>query len=296
MNNSIAIIGATGMLGQPVAQAFINAGWKVRILARSAEKARRKFGSSVTVVEGDIKDTNALRALLQGQDAVYMNLSVDQNSSEHDFQPEREGLQHVLHVASESGIKRVGYLSSLVKDYDGFVWWPFTLKRGAVSMIKAWGLPYSIFYPSTFMETFVSHAAGSYRKGNRINLAGVSKHKMFLIAGADYGRQVVRAFERNSGNNEYVVQGREGYTANEAAELIAAHYKGARLTVARLPFGILKLLGRVSSRMNYVAHIVEALNNYREMFAAERTWKELGEPLISLHDYAQGRTTTTNRG
>lgn len=284
---SIAIIGATGMLGQPVTQAFINAGWKVRILARSAEKARRMFGSSVTVVEGDIKDTNVLRDLLQGQDAVYMNLSVDQNSNERDFQPEREGLQNVLKVASEFGIQRVGYLSSLVKDYDGFVWWPFTVKRAAVSTIKASGLPFSIFYPSTFMETFDSLAAGSYRQGNRINLAGVSKHKMYLIAGADYGRQVVRAFELNNGSNEYIVQGREGYTANEAAALFAAHYKGAKLTVARLPFGILKFMGLLSKRFNYVAHIVEALNNYPEQFASESTWQELGEPKLSLMDYVQ---------
>lgn len=285
MNNSIAIIGATGMLGQPVTQAFVHAGWNVRILARDAVKARQMFGASVTVIEGDMRDTNTLRSLLHGQDAVYMNLSVDQNSSEHDFQPEREGLQHVLNVASESGVKRVGYLSSLVKDYDAFVWWPFTVKRSAVTLIKACGIPYSIFYPSTFMETFNSHAPGSYRQGNRINLAGVSKHKMYLIAGADYGRQVVRAFELNNGSNEYVVQGRDGYTADEAAKLFTEYYTGSKLSVATLPFGILKFIGRFSKRFNYVAHIVEALNNYPERFAAERTWQDLGEPQISLMDY-----------
>lgn len=72
---ALAIIGATGMLGQPVVEAFVTAGWQVRILARGAQKARRLFDSSVTVVKGDIKDTSTLRELLHGQDAVYMNLS-----------------------------------------------------------------------------------------------------------------------------------------------------------------------------------------------------------------------------
>ena len=273
------------MLGRPVAKAFINAGWHVRVLTRSAEKAHRMFGSSVSVVEGDISDTNALRELLRGQNAVYMNLSVDQASDERDFQPEREGLANVLKVATECGIKRVGYLSSLVKDYDGFAWWPFAIKRAAVSTIKAAGLPYSIFDASTFMETFDSHAAGSYRQGNRINLAGVSRHKMYLIAGADYGRMVVQAFELNSGSHEYIVQGREGFTADEAARLFAEHYTGAKLSVSTLPFGILKFAGRLSKRFNYVAHIVEALNNYPETFDSERTWQELGEPQIGLMDY-----------
>lgn len=293
MEKAIAIIGATGMLGQPVAEAFINAGWHVRVFTRSADKARRIFGSSVSIFEGDLRDIEALRALLSGLDAVYMNLSVDQASSEPDFQPERDGLLSVLKVAREIGMKRVGYLSSLVKDYDGFVWWPFTVKRSAVTLIKACGIPYSIFYPSTFMETFNSHAPGSYRQGNRINLAGVSNHKMYLIAGVDYGRQVVRAFERNNGNNEYVVQGREGYTANEAAAIIARYYTGAKLSVTTLPYGILAFMGRFSKRFSYAAHIVEALNNYPEKFHSERTWEELGEPHVSLLDYAQGRTITT---
>lgn len=290
---SIAIIGATGMLGQPVTRAFVESGWNVTVLARNESKARKLFGSSVNVVVGDIQDGSSLRVLLTGQQAVYMNLSVDQNSSPRDFQPEREGLQQVLKIAAECGIKRVGYLSSLVKDYDGFEWWPFTVKRGAVSIIKACGLPYSIFYPSTFMETFDSHAPASYRQGNRINLAGVSKYKMYLIAGADYGRMVVRAFELNDGSHEYVVQGREGYTVNEAAAVITQHYKGAKLSVATLPFAILKFMGRLSKRFSYVAHIVEALNNYPEKFHGQSTWQELCEPQISLQDYAQGRTSTT---
>ncbi len=291
--NSIAIIGATGMLGQPVTRAFINAGWRVTILARNASKARKIFGSGATIITGDLQDDAAVRTLLNGQDAVYMNLSVDQTSKERDFQPERDGLRRVLDIARESGVRRVGYLSSLVKDYNGFTWWPFQLKRKAVATIKESGLPYSIFYPSTFMETFGSLGAGSYRQGNRINLAGMSKHKMYLIAGDDYGNQVVRAFELDSGDNEYVVQGRLGYTADEAAKEVAQHYRGAKLTVAKLPFGLLSFLGRFSRRFNYVAHIVEALNNYPETFAAERTWHELGEPQISLRQYIDRISDTT---
>jgi uncharacterized protein YbjT (DUF2867 family) len=282
---TIAIIGATGMLGQPVTRAFVEAGWNVTILARNEAKARQMFGASVNIIVGDVQDAPSLRALLKGQRSVYMNLSVDQNSSPGDFQPEREGLQNVLAVAREQGVQRVGYLSSLVKDYDGFDWWSFDIKRAAVETIRKSGLAYSIFCPSTFMETFDSLSAGSYRQGNRINLAGLSKHKMYLIAGADYGRMVVRAFELNNGSYEYVVQGREGYTADEAAKLFAEHYKGAKLSVATLPFGILKFLGRLSKRFNYVAHIVEALNNYPEKFAGERAWQELGEQQISLMDY-----------
>jgi hypoxanthine-guanine phosphoribosyltransferase len=95
----------------------------------------------------------------------------------------------------------------------------------------------------------------------------------------------VRAFELNNGNREYIVRGREGFTADAAAKLFTEHYKGAKLFVATLPLGALKFLGRLSKRFNYVSHIVEALNSYPEKFTSEHTWQELGEPQMSLMDY-----------
>ncbi|MFM8179853.1 MAG: SDR family oxidoreductase, partial [Candidatus Kapaibacterium sp.] len=270
--SNIAIIGATGMLGKPVTTAFLSSGFSVTILARDAAKATALFGTSARVVSGDLRDEASIRMLLQGQDAVYLNLSVEQSSTAHDWQAEREGLALVLRVAKELGIRRIGYLSSLVKDYEGFRWWVFDIKRAAVDAIRKGGIPYSIFYPSTFMEAFDSNSPGSMRQGDRLTLAGSSKHKMFLIAGDDYGRQVVRAFELDNGDNEYVVQGKEGFTADEAAAMFAEHYTKAKLSVSKLPFGMLKFIALFSKRFDYVARIVQALNEYPERFDAERTW------------------------
>ncbi len=98
------------MLGQPVTQEFMNAGFEVSILARNTEKAKKIFGSSIEVIDGNVKDIDKIRQLLKGQDGIYLNLSVEQKSSKTDFQPEREGLDNILKVAKEANIKRVGYL------------------------------------------------------------------------------------------------------------------------------------------------------------------------------------------
>ena len=42
----IAVIGATGMLGIPVAIALMEAGFEVTALARNVEQARRVFGAT----------------------------------------------------------------------------------------------------------------------------------------------------------------------------------------------------------------------------------------------------------
>lgn len=278
----IAIIGSTGMLGQPVTKAFINAGFDVSLFVRNADKAKIMFGTNVRLVVGDIKDAADLEKFFTGQDAVYLNLSVEQSSGVQDFQAEREGLLNILQAAKSANIKRVGYLSSLAQFYTGINWWVLDIKKEAVQKIKQSGLTYSIFYPSTFMESFDK---GAYRQGNTINLAGTSNHPMYLISGADYGKQVVKAFENNNGNNDYAIQGQDGYTADDAAKLFAEHYKKAKIRVSKLPFGLLQFLGRLSKKFNYAANIVYTLNNYPEKFEAEKTWKELGKPQIKFIDY-----------
>ncbi|MCW3075099.1 MAG: NmrA family protein [Flaviaesturariibacter sp.] len=279
----IAIIGATGMLGQPVTKAFIAAGFDVTLLVRNGEKARRLFGDAVHLVIGDLQDPRSIETVLEGQEAVYLNLAVAQTSREADFQPEREGLQSILEIAQREGIRHIGFLSSLVMRYqgvDGFHWWAFDIKHKAVEMIKRSGIRYSIFYASAFMESFDK---GAYRQGSRINLAGDSKHPMYLIAGKDYGKQVVAAFLTDSGNREYSVQGTECYTADQAAKLFVTNSKGVKM--AKIPIGMLKFLGRFNRKFNYGAHIVDAINNYPETFEAEPTWQALGKPETSFLDY-----------
>ncbi len=281
----IVVIGATGMLGQPVTREFIRAGFDVSLLVRDTEKARKIFGSDVRLVKGDLKDIDSIKEVLAGQDAVYLSLSVEQNSGKNDFQPERDGLNNLLAVARSSSLKRIGYLSSLVHLYEGvngFHWWAFDLKREAVTKIKNSGLAYSVFYPSTFMENF---DRGAYVQGNKILLAGRSNHKMFFIAGSDYGRQVVKAFQQNNGNHEYAIQGLDGYTADEAAKIYAENYTAKKLSILKMPLSLFYFFGKFSNKLNYGAKIVTALNNYPEKFEAEKTWQDLGKPGVTFVDY-----------
>ncbi len=281
----VAVIGATGMLGQPVTREFLRAGFQVSLLARDLEKAEKIFGPDVRLVKGDLGDISSLQELMEGQDALYLSLSVAQNSTENDFQPERDGLENLLAAARSFPRLRIGYLSSLVQFYqgrNGFHWWVFALKQEALAKIKNSGQPYSVFYPSTFMENFDK---GAYVQGNKILLAGKSAHPMFFISGNDYGRQVVKAFQLDQDNHEYIIQGPEGYTADEAAKIYAANYASPKLSLLKMPLGLLYFLGNFSKKLNYGARIIDALNNYPEKFEAGETWEKLGRPETTFTDY-----------
>jgi uncharacterized protein YbjT (DUF2867 family) len=288
----IAVIGATGMLGQPVTHELIAAGFDVAVVSRSPETARALFPGA-TVVAGDVFDAASIERALEGQDAVYLNLSVAPHERPDDPHTETDGLRTVIAAARKHGLQRIAYLSSLVKDYqgtDGFDWWVFDVKHEAVRLLNASGVPTTIFYPSTFMETI----AHDFMQGRWLVLIGTSQHPMYFIAGQDYGRQVARSFEiAGDERREYVVQGPAAHRTEEAARTFADHYAAAHLYTIRVPLGVVKIAGWFSAQADYGAHIVEAINRYPETFGAQTTWDELGRPTTTVADFARGLSADT---
>lgn len=281
----ILFIGASGMLGKPVAKELIRAGFECSLLGRNAIKLKSIFPDT-TIITGDILDLPSLTSAMKGMDAVYCNLSVLQNSREKDPQPEREGLDNILTAAKENGISRIAYISSLVHRYEGmngFSWWAFRIKQQAVKKIKASGIPYTIFYPSTFMETYPYQMM----RGNKIAVLGRSIAPMWFIAAADFAKQVSHSFQKpGTDNREYTIQGPEAYTFEEANKIFISHYTKKKLGMMKAPMWLVKFLGNFVPKFNYGWHICEALNKYPEQFESANTWEELGKPEITLAVYA----------
>jgi len=280
----ILFIGASGMLGKPVALELYRASFPVSLFGRDVEKLQQLFPNS-TVFKGDVFDVASLEAAMKGHEIVYANLSVAQSSKKNEKQPEREGVENIIAAAKKSGVKRIAYISSLIKNYNGmnnFNWWALELKQAAVNAIKKSGLNYSIFYPSTFMECLDKQML----QGTKLMLAGRSEAPMWFIAGKDYGIQVAWAMKKaGDSNQEYIVQGLEPFTFDEAAKVFCNNYKSP-VKIMKAPLTPLKYLGFLNQRMNYTYHICEALNKYPEKFESENTWNDLGKPSTTLADYA----------
>ena len=280
----ILFIGASGMLGKPVALELMRAGFPVTLLARDIEKMKKLFPTT-SLAKGDVFDISSLEAAMAGHEIVYANLSIAQSSKKNEPQPEREGVENIIAAAKKSGIQRIAYLSSLIIKYEGmngFHWWAFQVKQAAVDAIKKSGLNYSIFYPSTLMETLDRQML----QGSRLMLAGKSEAPMWFVAAKDYGVQVAWALKKaGNTNQEYTIQGLEPFTFEQAAKVFCNNYK-APIKIMKAPLAPLKYLGFLNQRMNYAYHICEALNKYPEKFESENTWNDLGKPSTTLADYA----------
>ena len=107
----IVVIGATGMLGIPVTVALLEAGFEVTALVRKPDEARRVLPAATQIVAADVRDEASLRRGLDGQDALYLNLSVGARSAAATSTPNSRGLrtsslQRAQPASSASAISR----------------------------------------------------------------------------------------------------------------------------------------------------------------------------------------------
>lgn len=78
----LAIFGATGQLGQECLRQSLAAGHTATVLVRTPAKLPAGLGDDVTVAEGNALDASAVRAAMEGADAVLFAIGVDKNSPE----------------------------------------------------------------------------------------------------------------------------------------------------------------------------------------------------------------------
>lgn len=279
----IAMIGATGMLGIPVAIALMEAGYEVTALARNPAHARRALPAAIAVIQADVRDEESLRSGLRGQDALYLNLSVTPSERQGDFHTEVQGLEHMLAAAREAKVARVAYLSALVHDTPNSRWWVLDVWRSALAKIKASGIPYTIFYPTNFMETL----AERHTAGRLFVMLGRAHYDNYWIAGSDFGQQVARSFGLpQAANREYYIQGPEAIAYDGAAVRFARALHKSPLVV-RIPLWVARLGGLFSRQLDFNARIMQTVLAYPEEFKATATWDDLGRPATTIEQFAE---------
>jgi len=283
MIKKILVIGAMGMIGKPVVRELVAAGYELSAFDINMKNAQSVLPPNVNLIHGDLQNISDLERAVEGQDAIYLNLSVKPNERETDVHSETDGIEKIITVAKDSNIQRLGYLSSLLQNYHDSAWWVLDIKRKAKKLVRESGIPYFIFYPSTFMETIPYLLT----KGNFVCLAGKSKFPMYWIAAKDYGKQVSRAFGVDTKEDkEYVIQGPEPLLMEDAASRFAEAYD-RKLFVVKLSMNLMRLFGQFSRTLDYGANISYSINNYPEAFQAGNTWQELGKPTTTIEQFAR---------
>ena len=236
LQDTILVIGGTGLLGQIVARQLHDDGFSVRVLVRDANRARRQLGPDFELIVGDIDDGAAITRALDGCSGVHISLASAR--PEDADRVEHRGTARVAKLAAQHGLARLTYVSGmLVNDAwtDGIA--QHQAKLRAEQVIRQSGVAYTILKPTYFMDTLPRHI-----QGNLAIVLGKQPHAYHMTAAHDFARMVARALRTpEAANREFFVQGPEPITIPDALRLYCTLVEPGKRVIA-LPLWFMRMI------------------------------------------------------
>jgi len=273
----ILVLGGTGMLGKPVVDRLIG-NHQVRLLTRSAAKARGIFGDAIEVAEGTITSKADLGAAMSECDAVHLNLTP---ATEYD------AMRDVLELG-QSRLARVSYVSATTLSEKDRWFYRTDIKMRTEELLRQSGVPHVIFRPTWVMETLHNFIRGKWA----IVLLGKRPPPLHFFAAADFGRIVASSFDDDRGLGKALyVYGPEAITLSDATErFIAACHPSAR--VVRFKLWQARLAARLLRNDDFadVTKLVAYLDVAGEHGDPTEANALYGAPTITLDEWCTMRT------
>lgn len=281
---TIAIVGATGRLAQPVIRQLLWHGFQVRAVVRSIEKAKKLLPDSVALVQGDVADSSSLTQAFKGIDYVYINLSADEVLPNQAFYAEREGIQNIVTACQLNGIQHILKISALgaypfIEHHKDIL--QNKIRRQGHRFIEQSNIPFTIFHPTWFLDSL-------FWAIKKNNFQWIGKPVDFYwINSEDYAVQVIEAIGNPQAfDTHYAVQGPEKMNYKQVFERLKTSFN-PRLKMQVLPLWIVKLMGIFSPKMSHLAELFGFYEQTNETFYAQKTWADLGKPRTSPEEFAQ---------
>jgi uncharacterized protein YbjT (DUF2867 family) len=281
MTNRVLVVGATGMLGEPVARRLLDEGWAVRVLSRDPVKARDRLGAGFEIVSGNIDDPNSLEAAVDACSVVHINLS-----GGPDYSVETRGAAVLSAISAGAGVQRLGYISgaSVVKEN---CWFEGTrAKYEAEAAIRASGVGYTFFKATWFMESLPK-----FVRGNRALVFGKQPRRWHWLAAADYARMVATAYKTPAAHNrEFFLYGPEELTMEEALSRYCSILR-PDAKVTHVPFWLATVgaaLGRQAA-LRAVLPFLRYCEKVSEAGAPEEANRLLGAPTVTLEQWCKSQ-------
>ncbi len=289
MSPTILVIGATGMLGEPVARQMKAQGWSVRVFTRSPQKALLRFGEDYEIAAGDVEDPAALDVALRGCQGVHISLD---GGLDPDL--ERRGAECVVQAARPAGIEHVSYLSGASVCPEN-LWYAGTRARyQAEQAIQASRLPYSIFRAHFFMESL-----HNFIRGRLALQIGKHPHPYYWVAASDYARMVAAAYGTPAAANKTLyVCGPQALTLRQALQIFC-HIAHPDKRLVYMPLWAATLLARLGKRPELQAAIpffryCEQVKIILSGSSAEAN-ALLGAPSTTLEEWSRKQTASGHK-
>ncbi len=278
---TILVIGATGMLGKPVAKQLLKDGFHVRVLARNPQKAQQILGDGFDIHAGDVANSASVRAAMKNVDGVHISLKGGPSEAEFE-RMDHYATRDIAQLAKESGTPRITLLSAYAVRPEKADTPESRAKFRGEQALKASGVPYTIFRASWFMESLPL-----FKQGKTISLIGNQIHPLHWIAAQDYARMVSQSYKSDETlNKELYIFGPEAHTMGDAMKIYA---EGTGLKVTPISTTMLSMLGLLTFNTEWksMAVLMKHYERWGEDGSAEEANRLLGAPKITLKEWCE---------
>jgi uncharacterized protein YbjT (DUF2867 family) len=204
------ITGATGNIGGRVVERLIARGERPRIYVRDERKARARFGHSVEIAVGDLANTHALAAAMNGIDALFLV------NSGHDLA--RLDAQ-AAKLAKQARVQRVVKLSALGARASGENTAVALWHAQGEAAIQASGVAYTFIQPVGFMSNALAWAS-SIKANGRVR-ASTGDGRIAMIHPDDIAAVAIQALTRREHEGQSLaITGPEALTYTQMTNAI----------------------------------------------------------------------------
>ncbi|MFC1849319.1 SDR family oxidoreductase [candidate division CSSED10-310 bacterium] len=282
---TVLVIGATGMLGEPVARRLVADGFSVRVLHRDLDRARARLGDGFEYVQGDVEQPDTIKQAIQGCDGVHISVGVNPAATDPE-RLEHQAPSNVARAAAQAGTRRITLTSGSMLTPDN-LWHPVQKAKYAGEMaVKECGVPYSIFACTASMESLAM-----FIQGKSAMVPGKQNYTWHFFAADDFARMVSRAYQLPAAENKhFYVHGPEALTSVEALQFYCSIFH-PNIKVSRMPLFMMKLMGILTfnKEIKFFANLMAYIEKAPEQGDPTEANDILGAPTTTLAQWCELR-------
>ncbi len=248
MSDAIVLVtGATGFIGSRLTRRLVDAGLRVRAMARSDTAA---VAPGAELVVGDLSDPASLERACAGVSAVFSCAAItgDRKAPPGGYDAiNAEGIGALAQAATKAGVQRLIHFGGI--DVAGAKPGPYLAgRRRGEELLKAAGVPWTILQPSVQFgpgSPFIRAMAGLV-KGALVPVAGNGRTRIQLIHVDDVCRAAQDCLVGDARLGRYVeLGGPEAIEFDRILDIIGGALGKARVRKVHAPLIVVRAQARL---------------------------------------------------
>ncbi len=270
----ILVVGGTGRLGRAVVPLLVQAGQRVRVMARGASQPfATEVSDGVELFRGDLGSEPDCREAVAGCTAVVFAASGFGVKDSTPRAVDREGAIRLVRAAAAAGVQHVVMMSMHGAAPDGPIEY-LRCKAAAEDALRSSGMDWTVIRMGALLEQRLENLTAPLASKGKVPVFGSGSAPVTFTSVQDAASVVLRAIRDQVLRNRVIEWGSQTLTGNQLAEAVLA--RAGHGSVQRIPPAALRLLS-VAAR---------PFSPFLARVAGAGVWEESG---AAAFDFGAGR-------